>query len=192
MRLLTALLVAILAVSLPACGQEEDDRPRELYGVYRSTDQSRDVAEGRLRQALSDLASAAGRRDRVGALAAIDRGRVAAAEIDRLLGKEIAAVAGIRRYAKFSGDASRLEHGLRTSREGVRLFARELAIGARDPFLDVNANAREVRRLARVGGQLSVDGEAEVRRASRDLARALGVEPPFDPLLEREESATGP
>ena len=186
MRFVAALLVALVALPAAACGADENARPKQLYEDYRAADARRDEAEGRLRQAISDLAGAADRRDRPSALAAIARGRVAAAEIERLLTEEIRAAHAIRRYPRFARDAARLEHGLRASREGVRLFARELEIGATDPYLDRKANSQEVNRLAREGGQRSVDGEVEARRPSRALALALGVEPSFDPLVERE------
>ena len=185
MRLLFAVLLALLAVSIAGCAV--NDRAKELYGTYREADERRNGAEERLRVAFSDLAAASEKGDRGAAVAAIARGRRAVAEIDHLLVAEIDAASELGKFEKYARDAARLEHGLETTRKGLRLFARELAIGTRDPFLARKENAREVSRLAREGGRLSVNGEMEAREASRALARSLGVEPAFDPLLEQGE-----
>ncbi len=66
---------------------------------------------------------------------------------------------------------------------GRRATRAQLEIGALDPFLDDEANADEVSRLARRAADLSSEGEVGIRRADRAIALALGLEPRFDTLF---------
>jgi hypothetical protein len=192
MRIVGALLLlAFAALGLGGCGGDGDDEAaKKLYGVYRSTEDVRNEAESRLRTAFSDLAQAAGERDREGVLDAAEDGREAAVEIEGLLAKEIEAAEGLGEFARLEGDADRLKRGLERTRVGLELFDQQLRLAARDPFLDEPANAAEVSRLARRAARLSVDGEFAIRRADRALALALGIEPRFDLMLDRETTTT--
>jgi len=191
-RPLSKLLVLLLAVAaLTGCGGSETSA-RDLYGTYRSTEDERDGVEARLRRSFSDIALAAGRRDRGATLAAAARGRAAAGEIERLLVVEIAAAHDLGEFEDLQVDAERLERGLGKSRSAVRLLLVQLEIAARDPFLEQAGNAEEVRDLARRATRLSVDGELAIRRADRALAQTLGIEPRVDVLLDRERGTTQP
>jgi hypothetical protein len=185
MRLKLVLLLALVALPLVGCaGGEDDEAARELYGIYRSTEDVRSKAEERLRRAFSDIALAADERNRGGVLSAVQRGELAAGDIERLLEKEIDAAVGLERFDRLSADADRLKRGLEETRQGLRLFVAQLRVGARDPFLDDDASGSEVRRLAHRAAKLSVDGEFAIRRSDRALALALGIEPRFDVLFD--------
>lgn len=199
MRGAAAALFGVLAVSLAACGGSGSaDRAgagtaasKELYQAYRTTEDERTDAESRLRRAFSDIAGAAERRDRVSTLAAVERGRSAARDIDRLLERELEAARGLGAFEAVQEGAGRLEAGLDQTRRGLALFVRQLEIAALDPFLDSEENALQVNRLAREAANLSVEGEFAIRRADRAIALALGIEPRLDPLLDAP-AATGP
>jgi hypothetical protein len=184
MRLAGAAVLVALALGGAACGGDSQAEARDLYRAYRAAHEERIVHERDLRSAIADLAAAAGERDRATALAAIGRGEDAVREIDRLFERELDAAAKLTTFSTYERDASRLERGLRTSREGLALAARELAIGRADPFLERRRNRVEVNRLARAERDLIVEGELERRRADRALAVALGLEPHFDPLFD--------
>ena len=179
-----ATLLLLLALGLTACGGGGGERGEDFYQAYRATEDERSVAEDRLHKAFSDIAVAAERRDRASTLAAVERGQKAIAEIERLLALELEAARGLAQIEALAKDGAQLERGLVTTRKGLRLFARELDIATRDPFLDQKANAREVTRLARTGAYLAADGEMRIRRADRALALALGLEPRFDAALD--------
>jgi hypothetical protein len=177
----------ILALVGAGCGTGDGkERARDLYGAYRSAEDQRDGAEARLRRAFGDIAAAAEIRDRDSSLAAVERGRAAVADIDRLLGRELEAALGLEAFEDVSREATRLGQGIRTTRASLRLFSRELDIAALDPFLGAKANVDEIRRLARRAANLAVTGELEIRRADRAIAVALGLEPRVDRGLDAE------
>lgn len=187
MRLSTALLIAVLSLAAAGCGGTDDnERARDLYRAYRSAEDERDAAEARLRRAFADIAGAAEGRDRDSSLAAVERGRLAAAEIDGLLGRELEAARGLEAFENVSREATRLRQGIGTTRASLRLFSQELDIAALDPFLGDKVNADEIRRLARRAAKLAVTGELEIRRADRAIAIALGLEPRLDRGLDAE------
>jgi hypothetical protein len=187
LRLTIPLLSVILALVGAGCGTGDgNERARDLYGAYRSAEDQRDGAEARLRRAFGDIAAAAEIRDRDSSLAAVERGRAAVADIDRLLGRELEAALGLEAFEDVSREATRLGQGIRTTRASLRLFSRELDIAALDPFLGDKANVDEIRRLARRAANLAVTGELEIRRAERAIAVALGLEPRVDRGLDAE------
>jgi hypothetical protein len=187
---LAAAGLALAALALAGCGGDAAAEARALYRDYRAAHDERVDSERRLRTAVSDLAAAAQRDDRASALGAIRRGEDAGAEIERIFATQIDAAARLASFDDYRAEARRLEHGLRTSREGLRLVVRELEIGRGDPFLERRENRAEVGRLARRSRRLSVEGELERRRADRALAIALDVEPAFDPLFDIVTEAT--
>jgi hypothetical protein len=175
-----ALLVAIVAL-VSACGDGGGDSHAEhLYNAYRTAEDQRTEAESRLRQAFSDISLAASQEDRAGVLAAANRGRDAAAEIDRLLSAELEAANGLSRIETVAADGKRLAQGIELTRHGLDLEAKELEIALEDPFLATRAD--EVRKLARQSTNLAVRGELAIRRADRAIAIALGLEPRADQL----------
>ena len=180
-----ALASLLLALALAACGGGDGgrDEARALYRDYRAAQDKRGDAEERLRQAFVDIADAAANEDRADVRAAAARGEEAAAEIDRLLALEVKAAAALASVDGLAEPARRLERGLTTSREGLALVVRELAIARRDPLLERRANEREIRRLARAASDVSQRGELARRKADIALAAALDVEPPVDPVL---------
>jgi hypothetical protein len=195
MRIAAPAAIAALAVVLTAgaCGDDGDgdEAGRDLYRAYRAAEDDRHEHETALTQAFRDIAVAAERKDRDGALAAVASGEDAADEIDAVLGRELESAGAMREREALSSEARRLEQGLLKSRDALGLIRRQLAIAGRDPFLERRRNAREVRSLAGRAADLSVEGELLVRRADRALARALGVEPRSDPFLEEEGGAVG-
>lgn len=190
---LAAAGLALAALALAGCRDDDAATARAIYGDYRAAHDARIASERRLRKAVFDLSAAAGRQNRASALGAVRRGTDAAAEIERIFAEQIEAAASLAAFAPYRAEAKRLEHGLRTSREGLRLVVRELEIGRRDPFLEESENRAEVGRLARRSRRLAVEGELERRRADRALALALDVEPAFDPIFDvTTEAATAP
>jgi hypothetical protein len=187
LRLTIPLLSVILALVGAGCGTTDgNERARDLYRAYRSAEDERDGAEARLRRAFGDIAASAEIRDRGASLAAVERGRAAVADIDRLLGRELEAALGLEAFDDVSREATRLGQGIRTTRASLRLFSRELDLAALDPFLGDEANVDEIRRLARRAAKLAVTGELEIRRADRAIAVALGLAPRLDRGLDAE------
>jgi hypothetical protein len=188
MRYGLALLLALAVLPLATCGGSgtgtEDERARGFYNEYRSAEDERTDFEAELRQAFSDIALAAQTRNRAGVLAAVERGRSAAAEIERLLTREIEAADGLAAVKRLAVDADRLKRGLQATGQGLRLFVREFDIAERDPFLDEERNSEEIGRLAQNGVDLAVEGELAIRKADRALARALGLIPRLDRILD--------
>lgn len=183
---LHALVVGALAVSLlaAACGGEsENARAIALYDTYRETEDTRNEAESRLRQAFTDISEAAAAEDRATVLRSARDGQAAAREIDRLLALEIGAAERLAELERFAEEAGKLEQGLRDSRESLGLFERQLAVALEDPFLEDEENAALISELALEGAELAVKGEEAVRRADRALAIALGIEPRLDQIF---------
>jgi hypothetical protein len=181
---LVLVLTGLLLVTACGGGDGADSRAKELYGTYRSTEDRRDAAEKRLRDAFSDIAAAAEQQSRADVLAAADRGRSAAQEIDELLAVELEAADDLSAFKAVAASAHRLRTGLATSRRGLALFVQQLEIALEDPFLDLAVNAGRVEDLARRAATLSTDGELLVRRADRATALALGIEPRVDAVLD--------
>ncbi|MDQ3859808.1 MAG: hypothetical protein M3327_15420, partial [Actinomycetota bacterium] len=160
---LAAAALPLAALALTGCSDDDAAKARAVYRDYQAAHDERIDAELRLRKAIFDLSAAAGRHDRASALAAVGRGKHAAAEIERIFAAEIDAAARLAAFADYRAVARRLEHGLRTSREGLLLVVRELTIGGRDPFLDRREGRAEVDRLARRSRRLAVEGARERR-----------------------------
>jgi hypothetical protein len=185
LRRTAAVLLAVSAIAAAACGGgSADQRARDLYRSYRSAEDQRTAVEAELSQAFVDIAAAADTRRRTQSLAAVDRGREAAREIERLLGLELKAAVGLAAFENVAADAGRLREGIETTRASLRLFAQELDVAARDPFLTQRADVRQIRDLSRRAARLAVTGELRIRRADRAIALALGLEPRLDPGLE--------
>lgn len=184
MRVATRAALAALALVLAVgCGGNGDDESgRDLYRAYRAAEDDRHEHETALTQAFRDLAVATERKDRAAALAAVAGGEDAADAIEAVLARELETAGTMRERDELSSEARRLERGLERSREALGLIRKQLAIAERDPFLKRRGNAREVRSLAGRAADLSIEGELLVRRADRALARAVGVEPPSDPV----------
>lgn len=183
MRVALVVLLALLLLPLAGCGGGTSGSGQELYGTYRSTEDTRDEAESRLRLAFSDIAQAAREEDRNGVRAAAGRGQSAAADIRRLLAREIAAAAGLAELEELTEDATRLKGGLERTRDGLALFERELVIALDDPLLADRANATLVSRLSRRAVRLTVEGEIAIRKADHALALALELTPRSDELF---------
>ena len=184
MRLgLGLVLVAALA---SGCGGNDAgrDRARADYGAYRAAEDERTGVEKELRQAVSEIGAAASERDRKGVIAAATRGETAAAEIHRLLARELDAATGLAAFEPTAEAGTRLAAGLRITRRGLIAVENELAIAHEDPFLDDERNVAEIGRLARQVVILSREGEFAIRRADRAIALELGLEPRPDSMLD--------
>jgi hypothetical protein len=175
------LALIVLATLVSACGGGGSSQGEDLYNAYRTAEDQRNQAESRLRQAFSDISSAAQAEDRTAVLAAARRGQQAAADIDRLLAAELEAARGLAAIEKVSADAKRLTEGLQQSRDSLALVVKELQIALDDPFLA--HRAKEVDDLAKESTDLAVKGELAVRRADRAIALALGLEPRLDQMF---------
>ena len=179
-----AAVAAVLA-ALAACGGESpEERAMAQFGEYAAAEAERGDAELELNRAFRALSAAAGERDRVGVIAAVARGRDAIASIDRSLALEVEAARGLAGYGPTEEDGRALADALDRIGEGVRLIDRQLEIALRDPFLDLAANKSEISRLAGELTEVSVQAAFDRRRATRSIARTLGVEPPFDSMYD--------
>jgi hypothetical protein len=182
---LTALLaLALIAAGLlaSACGSSgHEEHARSLYNAYRAAEDSRTDAEEELRLAFADISSAAQKLDREGVLAAAKRGQDAVERIDGLIAAELEAADGLAEIESVAAHAQKLSEGLQLSRDSLALVAKELEIALDDPFLDTRK--KEVEDLAKQSADLAIKGELAIRRADRELALALGLEPRLDPAL---------
>jgi hypothetical protein len=182
-------LAALLAVALvptglaaSACGSSgHEEHARSLYNAYRSAEDSRTDAEEELRLAFADISAAAQKLDREGVLAAAKRGQDAVEKIDDLITAELEAADGLAEIESVAAQAQRLSEGLQLSRNSLALVAKELEIALDDPFLDTRK--KEVDDLANESADLAVKGELAIRRADRELALALGLEPRIDQAI---------
>ncbi|MEO8290300.1 MAG: hypothetical protein ABI649_04825 [Gaiellaceae bacterium] len=171
-----------LAVLVSACGgSESDSHAKALYKTYRATEDRRDEAESRLREAFADISAAAQGEDRAGVIAAAKRGQAAIEDIDGFLSAELEAANGLREVTEVSQDAAKLAEGLERSRDSLALIAKELEIALDDPLLATRG--KEVNDLAKEATDLAVEGELLVRRADRAIALALGLEPRLDQMF---------
>jgi len=189
---LAAMLLAAGAL-LAACGgstSADAERAKANFGVYRKAQAQRADAEGQLNRAFRDISSAAGAADRAGVMAAVVHGKEALARIYSTLAVEIEAADALARYEPTRQHGRRLRNALRLSRAGAKLVDRQLAIASRDPFLDMDANLREIRRLSSESVNVSVPAALTRRRAVRAIALKLGVEPPVDVLFDVPHPAT--
>lgn len=178
--LAVALLPAGLAAS--ACGSSgHEEHARSLYNAYRSAEDSRTDAEEELRLAFADISAAAQKLDREEVLAAAKRGQDAVEKIDDLITAELEAADGLAEIESVAADAQKLSEGLQLSRNSLALVAKELEIALDDPFLDTRK--KEVDELAKESADLAVKGELAIRRADRELALALGLQPRIDPAI---------
>jgi hypothetical protein len=181
------LAVVLVAALASGCGGDDADRDRARadYRAYRAAEDDRTALEHDLRRAISAIGAAASERDRAGVIAAATRGDAAAAEIYRLLARELDAATGLAAFEPTSGDGRRLAAGVRLTRRRLQAVENELAIAHEDPFLDDERNVAEIRRLARQVVILSRDGELAIRRADREIALELGLEPRPDSMLDK-------
>jgi hypothetical protein len=190
MRAAAALLAAVGL--LAACGgSTPEERAKENFGVYRKAEAARADAERALDRVFRDISSAARVNDRAGVLAAVGRGKEALATIYSALEVEIGAAKALARFEPTGKDGGRLRDALRRSRDGARLVDRQLEIASRDPFLDLDVNAREVSRLSSASVRVSVPAAFARRRAVRAIALTLGVEPPVDVIFDGPKSTSG-
>jgi hypothetical protein len=182
-------LAALLAVALvpaglvaSACGGSgHEEHARSLYNAYRSAEDSRTDAEEELRLAFADISAAAQKLDREEVLAAAKRGQDAVEKIDDLITAELEAADGLAEIESVAAQAQKLSEGLQLSRNSLALVAKELEIALDDPFLDTRK--KEVDDLAKESADLAVKGELAIRRADRELALALGLEPRIDQAI---------
>jgi hypothetical protein len=178
--LAVALLPAGLAAS--ACGSSgHEEHARSLYNAYRSAEDSRTDAEEELRLAFADISAAAQKLDREGVLSAARRGQDAVEKIDDLITAELEAADGLAEIESVAAHAQKLSEGLQLSRNSLALVAKELEIALDDPFLDTRK--KEVDDLAKESADLAIKGELAIRRADRELALALGLQPRIDQAI---------
>jgi hypothetical protein len=178
--LAVALLPAGLAAS--ACGSSgHEEHARSLYNAYRSAEDSRTDAEEELRLAFADISAAAQKLDREGVLAAAKRGQDAVEKIDDLITAELEAADGLAEIESVAAHAQKLSEGLQLSRNSLALVAKGLEIALDDPFLDTRK--KEVDDLAKESADLAIKGELAIRRADRELALALGLQPRIDQAI---------
>jgi hypothetical protein len=184
MKLAALLAVALLPAGLAAsaCGSSgHEEHARSLYNAYRSAEDSRTDAEEELRLAFADISAAAQKLDREGVLAAAKRGQDAVEKIDDLITAELEAADGLAEIESVAAHAQKLSEGLQLSRNSLALVAKELEIALDDPFLDTRK--KEVDDLAKESADLAIKGELAIRRADRELALALGLQPRIDQAI---------
>jgi hypothetical protein len=183
-KLAALLVLAVLPAGLlaSACGSSgHEEHARSLYNAYRSAEDSRTDAEEELRLAFADISAAAQKLDREGVLAGAKRGQDAVEKIDDLIAAELEAADGLAEIESVAPHAQKLSEGLQLSRQSLALVAKELEIALDDPFLDTRK--KEVDDLAKQSTDLAVKGELAIRRADRELALALGLEPRLDQAI---------
>ena len=183
-KLAALLAVALVSAGLvtSACGSSgHEEHARSLYNAYRSAEDSRTDAEEELRLAFADISAAAQKLDREEVLAAAKRGQDAVEKIDDLITAELEAADGLAEIESVAAHAQKLSEGLQLSRNSLALVAKELEIALDDPFLDTRK--KEVDDLAKESADLAIKGELAIRRADRELAVALGLEPRIDQAI---------
>ena len=179
---LGALVVLAGGLLAAACGSTDHEaHARSLYNAYRTAEDSRTDAEEQLRLAFRDIANAAQAQDRDAVLEAAQRGQDAVEQIDDLIAAELEAAQGLSEIDSVSAHGKQLSEGLRLTRSGLALTAKELTIALDDPFLETRK--KEIADLATESADLADKGELTIRRADRALALALGLEPRPDQMF---------
>ena len=179
---LGALVVLAYGLLAAACGSTDHEaHARSLYNAYRTAEDSRTDAEEELRLAFRDIANAAQAQDRDAVLEAAQRGQDAVEQIDDLVAAELEAAQGLSEIDSVSAHGKQLSEGLRLTRSGLALIARELTIALDDPLLETRK--KEIDDLATESADLAGKGELAIRRADRALALALGLKPRLDQMF---------
>ena len=179
---LGALVVLAGGLLAAACGSTDHEaHARSLYNAYRTAEDSRTDAEEQLRLAFRDIANAAEAQDRDAVVEAAQRGQDAVDQIDDLIAAELEAAQGLSEIDSVSAHGKQLSEGLRLTRSGLALTAKELTIALDDPFLETRK--KEIADLAMESADLADKGELTIRRADRALALALGLEPRPDQMF---------
>jgi hypothetical protein len=176
--------IATLACGLlaTACGSTDHEaHARSLYNAYRTAEDARTDAEEQLRLAFRDISTAAQAQDRDAVLEAAQRGQDAVEQIDDLIAAELEAAQGLSEIDSVSAHGKQLSEGLRLTRSGLALIAKELTIALDDPFLETRK--KEIADLATESADLADKGELTIRRADRALALALGLKPRLDQMF---------
>ena len=176
--------IATLACGLlaTACGSTDHEaHARSLYNAYRTAEDARTDAEEQLRLAFRDISNAAQAQDRDAVLEAAQRGQDAVEQIDDLIAAELEAAQGLSEIDSVSAHGKQLSEGLRLTRSGLALIAKELTIALDDPFLETRK--KEIADLATEPADLADKGELTIRRADRALALALALEPRPDQMF---------
>jgi hypothetical protein len=179
---LGALVVLAGGLLAAACGSTDHEaHARSLYNAYRTAEDSRTDAEEQLRLAFGDISNAAQAQDRDAVLEAAQRGQDAVEQIDDLIAAELEAAQGLSEIDSVSAHGKQLSEGLRLTRSGLALIAKELTIALDDPFLETRK--KEIADLATESADLADKGELTIRRADRALALALDLEPRPDQMF---------
>src|SRR5215510_384865 len=102
-----------VALAASACGgTDHQSHAQSLYNAYRAAEDSRTDAEEELRQAFSDISTAAQSRDREAVLAAATRGQKALEKINGYLAAELEAADGLAEIDSVATPAKQLSDGL--------------------------------------------------------------------------------
>jgi len=185
MKLAAVLLtVAALLAACRGSSSAEQDRAKANFGVYTKAEAQRDDAEAALNRAFREISNGAGARDRAGVMAAVGRGEDAVQTIYSTLAVELEATNALAGYDPTHEHSARLRDALQRTRTGAELIQQQLTIARRDPFLDDDANLREIQRLSSESVRVSVPAALARRRAVRAIALQLGVEPPVDVMFD--------
>lgn len=179
---LGALVVLACGLLAAACGSTDHEaHAQSLYNAYRTAEDARTDAEEQLRLAFRDISTAAQAQDRDAVLEAARRGQDAVEQIDDLIAAELEAAQGLSEIDSVSAHGKQLSEGLRLTRSGLALIAKELTIALDDPFLETRK--KEIADLATESADLADKGELTIRRADRALALALGLKPRLDQMF---------
>jgi hypothetical protein len=179
---LGALVVLACGLLAAACGSTDHEaHAQSLYNAYRTAEDARTDAEEQLRLAFRDISTAAQAQDRDAVLEAAQRGQDAVEQIDDLIAAELEAAQGLSEIDSVSAHGKQLSEGLRLTRSGLALIAKELTIALDDPFLETRK--KEIADLATESADLADKGELTIRRADRALALALGLKPRLDQMF---------
>ncbi|MEX2210366.1 MAG: hypothetical protein WD689_01185 [Gaiellaceae bacterium] len=182
---IAATAAVSLCLAAAACGGDDPkERAQARFEEYRVAASGQSDAEQELGKTFRQLARAAGERDPRAVAAAAERGSSTAARMQQLLNAEITAAVAIAEYEPAAEHARALADALRRSGVGLRAVQEQLAIAVRDPLLHERANEEQVRRLSAQSLRHSVPAAFARRRAARELALVLDVEPPFDTMFD--------
>jgi hypothetical protein len=179
---LAAIAILVCGLLATACGSTDHEaHARSLYNAYRTAEDARTDAEEELRLAFRDISNAAQAQDRDAVLEAAQRGQDAVEQIDDLVAAELEAAQGLSEIDSVSAHGKQLSEGLRLTRSGLALIAKELTIALDDPLLETRK--KEIDDLATESADLAGKGELAIRRADRALALALGLKPRLDQMF---------